>query len=107
MIIVRRADKAVVAYSEKIPDFLDLPGDLVHIFLRRDTRLFGFLLYLLTVLVRAGEQEYIIPSYALVPCDGIRKHRFVNIADVRLAGGICNCRGNIEFFFHDMFVHLA
>ena len=71
MVFVRRADKAVVARADEVPKPLDLPRDVVHIFLRRHARGLRLLLDLLAVLVRAGLQIYVIALIALPARDAV------------------------------------
>ena len=102
MIRIRCADETGIGDPHEIPNAFDLARNAVDIFLGADARLFGAAFDFLAVLVRAGQKEDVISALALIPRDGIGCDGFIGVADVRLAGAVCDCRCNIKCFF---FIH--
>ena len=99
VILVRSADKFVIAHAHAVPDAADFGGNLVHVPLRRNARGGGFFLYLLPVLVRARLQKHFITLFAFEPGDRVRQNRLVSVADMRLARSVGDCRRHIKFAF--------
>ena len=97
---VRGADELVVGGSHQIPQTLHLARHFIHIFLGGHARLFGLQLDLLTVLIRSGLEEHIVAVLSLEPGDAVRQHGLIGVADMGLAGGVGNGRGDIIFSFH-------
>ena len=95
MAILRRADKAVVFDIHKIPHAAYLSRYLIDVCLGIDARLFGIVLYLLTVLVRACAEIHIVTRFAAVTRQSIRDYRVICVAYVRLCRCIGNSRGDI------------
>ena len=56
------------------------------------------------MLIGSGLEEYIVALRSLVAGDAVCQYDFIAVADVRLAGGVSDCRGNIirrlAFFTH-------
>ena len=99
VLLVRSADKFVIAHAHAVPDTADFGGNLVHVPLRRNARGGGFFLYLLPVLVRARLQKHFITLFAFEPGDRVRQNRLVRVADMRLARSVGDCRRHIKFAF--------
>ena len=97
---VGRADELVVARSHQVPDALDLARGAIHVGFRRNALGLGLVLDLLAVLVRAGLEEDIIALIAFIPRDGVRQYRLIGVADMRLAGSVSDCRGDVIFLSH-------
>ncbi len=85
MVVVRRADKLVIACAHKVPDAADLRRHLVHIVFGRNARLFCIVFNLLSVLVRAGQEEHIIADLPLKTRQRIGHDDLVGVAEMRLA----------------------
>lgn len=66
MVLVRRADEVVVGRVHFVPDFLNHAGSLVYVFLRCNSRVVSLQLYLLSVLVCAGAEKYIVAALSLL-----------------------------------------
>ena len=96
---VRGADKLVVGGVHQIPDPFDLLSGLVHKLLGRHARRLGLLLDLLAVLIRSGLEKHVAALGPLIAGDTVGQHDLVGIADVGLAGGICDGRGDIIWLF--------
>ena len=79
----------------QLADVLDLADYLVHMLLRGDPLGLGKLLDLDAMLVRTGQEEYIIALHSLISRYGIGEHHFVGVANVRLSGRIGNGRGDV------------
>ena len=87
MIIVRRADKAVVGDVHELPQIENAlrPGDnIVDELLRRDARGPGLVLNFLAMLVRAGQEHDVVALQALVARHGVGRNGAVGVADVQL-----------------------
>ena len=98
---VSGADKAVVGSVHQIPNILDLPCHIVHIFLGSNAGSFRLLLNFLTVLIGAGLEIHIKAGLPLIAGYGIGQYDLVSIADVGLCRSVCNSRCNvIRFLFH-------
>ncbi len=101
------ADKPVVGRVHQIPDFLDLPRDIINIRLRRDARRLGLLLDFLSVLVCTGLEIYVISGHTLKARNRVRQYDFIGVADVRFGRCVCNCsRYIIGFPFHSEFLRV-
>ena len=66
MIIVGGTDKIIVAGVHFIPNATNLARNAVNVLLRRDSRLLGAVLDLLTVLVRSRTKEHVISHSTLI-----------------------------------------
>ena len=97
MVFVGGADKAVVGCVHQIPDALNLSGYLVHIFLRSDSGSLCLLLNLLAVLVGSCLEVDVISFCFFIPCNRIRQNNLIGVADMRLAGCVCDCGCHIVF----------
>ena len=100
MVIIGGADKAVVGNVHQLPQVQNAVfafNDAVNKLLGSDACLLGLFLYLLTVLIGAGEEHYIVASQSLVPCKGVGCHGAVGVADMQFIRGIvyrcCNVKG--------------
>ena len=83
MVIVRRADKSVIADIEHIGYRADLTGDLVNMLLRRYAGSLGDLLYFLPMLVCSGQKIHILADKTVIPRHSVRQHYLICVADVR------------------------
>ena len=102
MIVVRGADKAVVGDVHQLPEVKDAAlalDDAVDELLRGDAGLPGLLLYLLAVLIRAGEEHHVVAAHSLVARNGIRRDGAVGMADVQFVGRIIDGGGDVECAF--------
>ena len=63
--LLRRADEVIVADVEAFPEILEARHDLIDVLDWRDASLFGLLLDLLAVLVRARQEEDIVADEAM------------------------------------------
>ena len=102
MVAVGRADKAVVGDVHQLPEVEDAAlalDDAVDELLGRAAGLLGLLLYLLAVLVRAGEEHNVIAAHSLVARDGVRRDRAVGVADVQLVRRIVDGCCDVECAF--------
>ncbi len=101
VVCIGGADKFVIGGIHEIPDGLDLAGHLVYIGLRGHTGCLCLLLDLLSVLIGAGLEAYIIALETLVAGNGVCQHDLISVSDMRLAGSIGNrCRHVKRFFLH-------
>ena len=104
MVLVRRADEAVVVCSDKIEDPLDLTGNIVNELLGSLADSRCLLLYLDTVLIGTGLEAHVKALELLVSCDTVGEDDLVGISDVRLARSVGDGRCDVvRFFFHISF----
>jgi len=102
MVVVGRADEAVVGDVHELPEIEDAlfsRDDVVDELLRRDAGGLGLGLDLLAVLVGAGQKHHVVAPHALVARHRVGRHRAVGVADVQLVAGIIDRRGDVEGFF--------
>ena len=102
VVVVGCADEAVVGDVHELPEVEDTAlalHDVVHELLRRNARGLGLLLYLLAVLVRAGEEHHVVAAHSLIARDGVRRDGAVGVADVQLVGRIVDRCGDVECAF--------
>ena len=99
VIVVGGADVAVVADIHKTPETLENLGDLVDIFLGRHALFGSLLLDFQAVLVGACQEHHVIALHSSVPRDGVAGDGRVAVSDMRIARGVVDGRGDVEFFF--------
>ena len=80
MILIRGSDELVIGSVQQVAHSLNDPRHLVHELLGRHPRLLSLQLDLLSMLVRAGLEEDIIPFLALEPGDAVRQHDLIIVA---------------------------
>ena len=102
MIIIRCSDKFIVGNVQKITEFSDNAGHLVHILLRGHPCVLCLQLDLLTVLIGSRLEEYVVPFLSLKTCDAVCQNDLIIVADMRLPGGIRNgsCQIVRSFVLH-------
>ena len=104
MVIIRRADEAVVGNVHQLPQIENAAfaaNDVVDELLRRDAGGFCLVLDLLTVLVRSGEEHDVVAGQALIARHRVGRDGAVGVPDMQLVRGVVNRGGDIEFlFFH-------
>ena len=91
------ADEVVVGEVQRRGHLAEALGVAVGERARRQALLGRRLLHLQPVLVGAGEEEDVLAVEPLEARDGIGGDRLVGVADVRLAVGIGDGRGDVEF----------
>jgi hypothetical protein len=99
MIVVRRADEAVVRNIHELPQVensLFAADDVVDKLLRGHARVLCLVLDLLAVLVRSGQEHDVVARQALVARHRVGRHGAVGVADVELIGRVINGGGDIE-----------
>ena len=99
MIVVRRADEAVVRNIHELPQVenaLFAADDVVDKLLRGHARVARFVLDLLAVLVRSGQEHDVVARQALVARHRVGRHGTVGVADVELIGRVIDGGGDIE-----------
>ena len=97
MIVIRRADKAVVGNIHALPELLNPRYDVIHILLRRHTRGFGLFFDFLAVFVRTGQKHNVVSAHPLVARHNVSCHGAVAVADMQLVRRIVDRRCDIEF----------
>ena len=100
VIVVRRADEAVVRNIHELPqieDALFAADDVVDELLRGHARGLGLVFNLLAVLVGAGQEHDVIARQALVARHRVGRYGAVGVADVELVGGVVDGGRDIEF----------
>ena len=95
MISICSTDEFIVGGIHHIPDRLDLPCHIINKFLRCDPCCLCLQLDLLTVLICSCLEIYVIALFSLIAGDGVCQNDLISISNVRFAGCICNCGGNI------------
>ena len=85
MVIISCPYKTVIGRIEQITNASYLRRYYVNVLLRRNACAFCDIFNLLSVLVRAGQKEYVITLKSFVSCNCIRQNYFITVADVRLA----------------------
>ena len=101
MIVVRRADEAVVRDIHQLPQIenaLFARDDVVDKLLRGHARGLGLLFDLLAVLVRSGQEHHVAALEPLVARHRVGGHGAVGVADVELGRGVVDRRCDIKFF---------
>ena len=96
VIVIGGADKAVVGNVHQLPQVLEGGNDIVNVLLGGNALFLGLALYLLAVLVGAGEEVYVIAGHALIAGDGVSCHGGIAVADVQLVAGVINRRSDVE-----------
>ena len=89
MIVVRCSDETVIAYVHCFPKTLEVGYYLVNVFLGGNALFGGFKLYLLTVLVRACKEHYVIALHSLESDDNILHSIIKRMTHMQLT---CNIR---------------
>ena len=101
VIVVRRADEAVVRNIHELPqieDALFAADDVVDELLRGHARAWPYLRSS-AVLVCASQEHDVIARQALVARHRVGRYGAVGVADVELVRGIVDGGGNIKLFF--------
>ena len=88
MIVVRCSDETVIAYVHRFPKTLEVGYYLVNVFLGGNTLFCGFELYLLTVLVRACKEHYVVALHSLETCYRVTGYCRVTVTYVGITGGV-------------------
>ena len=96
----RRADEVGIGNIEPRPQFLEADVEFVHVLLGGNATLAGGLLHLLSVLVRAGEEEHFLPFQAMVTRGHIGGDGGVGVADVRHIVDVVNRGGDVKTLGH-------
>ena len=91
------ADEIIIGNAQAAPEFLKASNNLVHIRLRRHACFLCLLLYLLAVLIGAGQEKHVIPRQALETRNRIRQGRAVGMTDMQLRAWVVNRGGNVEW----------
>ena len=102
MVVIRRADKAVVGDVHQLPQVehaLLARDDIVHELLRGDAGSLGARLDLLPVLVRAGQEHDIVAAQTLIARHRVGRYGAVGVPDVQLIRGVVDRGGDIKFRF--------
>ena len=102
MVVVSGADEAVIGDVHELPEVEDASlalHDVVHELLRGHARGLGLFLYLLAVLIRAGEEHNVIAAHSLVSRDGVRRDGAVGVAYVQLVGRVVDRGRDVECAF--------
>ena len=89
------ADELVVGDVHQVPDALDLVCDAVDELFGRLAGGLGLFFDLLAVLVGARLKAHVVALVAAEARDGVRQHDLVGVADVRLARGVGDRRGDV------------
>ena len=93
VIFIRCPDKFIIRSVHQIPDLFHLTGNIVHISLRRNSRLFCFQFNLLSVLIRSSLKEHIISLASLISCNCISQYNLIGVSNMRFPRCISNrCR---------------
>ena len=105
MIIIGRADKAVIGDVHELPQGMEAVNNLIHILLRGDALLGSLALYLLAVLIRTGQEVHVIPRKTLVACKRIGIDGAVGMPDVQLGTRVIDRGRDIKgLVFHNHFL---
>ena len=108
MVIVGRADEAVIADVHKLPKVFDAFfafNDVINELLRGNACFCGFVFDLLTVFVRTCEEHNVIACEAFVTRHHIGGNGAIAVADVELIARIIDRGCDIKFFvFHWSFI---
>ena len=107
MIFICSTDKTVIRRIHHIPDAFYLAGNLIHIFLGTDSCFLCFFLNLLSMLVRSGLKIHVITFLSLKPCNAVRQHDLISVADMRLPRCVGDCSRDIIFFLVTFCAHIV
>ena len=99
MVAVRCPDKFVIGNLQQIAELSDHARHIVHKLLGRNSGLLRFQLDLLSMLVGSRLEEHVISLCSFVPCDAVRQHDLIVVADMRLARCIGDRSRNVILFF--------
>ena len=105
MIIVGGADIAVIADIHVLPQLLEDRDDLVDVLLGGDTAFLCLFLYLLTVLVRTGQEHHVIPLHSLVAGDRVARDGGIGMPDMGVARRIIDRGGDVKCLFLTFLAH--
>ena len=102
--LVGGADEVVVLDVHQLPQILGGGDDLIDKLLGRLAGLRGLALDLLAVLVRAGEEIGVVAKLLFEARHRVRGHGGVGVADVHVAAGVVDGRGDVEraLFLHEI-----
>ena len=102
--LVRGADEVVVLDVHQLPQVLGGGDDLIDKFLGRLAGLRGLALDLLAVFVRAGEEVGVVAELLFEARHRVGGHGGVGVADVHVAAGVVDGRGDVEraLFLHEI-----
>ena len=102
MIGISGANELVVGRVHQIEQTTDHPGHIIHKRLGVFPGRFGFFFDLLTVFIGAGHEEDVVTFLTFTARDRIRENDLVDVADVRLTGGVGNgcCQIIVLVGFH-------
>ena len=103
VILIGGPDEFVIGYVHQLPEILDARNDIIDIFLGGNARRLGFILDLLTVLIRAGQEKGVVALEAPVTSLGIRRNGRVGVADMQLIRGIIYRRSDVK----SLFIHIC
>ena len=98
MVVIGRADEAVIADVHQLPQILDALGaldDVINKLLRGDAGLLGLQLDLLAMLISTCLKIYVITLLSFKTCDRIRKNDLIGISDMRFTGCVRNGSADI------------
>ena len=103
VVIIRRANKAVVGNIHKLPKAVEPRNDVVNILLRCNSRFRCLAFNLLSVFVRTGQKVNIIAAHSLIACKRVRVHGAIGVSDMQFCTRIVNGRCDVIsfLFFHD------
>ena len=102
--LVGGADEVVVLDVHQLPQILGGGDDLIDKFLGRLASLRGLALDLLAMLVRAGEEVGVVAELLFEARHRVGGHGGVGVADVHVAAGVVDGRGDVEraLFLHEI-----
>ena len=102
MVLIRRADKAVVRCVDEIPKSLDLSGHIIDKFLGCLARDRSSGLDLLAVLITSCLEVHVIAVRPFISGDTVRQNDLIGISDMRLAGSVGDrcCDVILSFILH-------
>ena len=96
---VCRTDKVIIGSIHQIPQLLYHACDVIHIFFWRNAAFLRFQFNFLPMLVRSGLEKNVITVFSLKSGNTVGQHNLIAVPDMRFAGCIGNCRGDIIFPF--------
>ena len=88
-----RANEIIIRYIQAFPEVLETGYNAVNILDRRNALFLRLALDFLSMLITAGQKEYIITSQTLETCNGVRYSCTIGMPDMQLGTRIINrCR---------------
>ena len=96
----RGADEIIIGKAERAGQVAEMLADLIREGLRVHPRIARGLFHLLAMLIRAGQEKYLMALKPPPTRQHIRRHRGIGMAHMRLVIDVIDRRGDVARLFH-------